>query len=90
MSSGCCVITSDNEGVKEYAVHNKNCLMYEKGNIRDLKEKLKIIFRSPALRRKLILNGIYTAKNYSFKKSIDLLEEEFNRSKNNLVYYMTE
>ncbi|SKA79504.1 Glycosyl transferases group 1 [Caloramator quimbayensis] len=90
MSSGCCVVTSDNEGVKEYAIHNKNCIMYERGNIRDLKDKLKILFRSPALRRRLILNGINTAKNYCLGKSIDLLEEEFKKSKNNLIYYVAE
>ncbi|QCX34241.1 glycosyltransferase family 4 protein [Caloramator sp. E03] len=88
MASGCCVITSDNEGVKEYAVHNKNCLMYEKGNIRDLKDKIKTLINSPYIRRKLRINGMKTAKNYTFNRTIELLESEFNRAKNNIIYYL--
>ncbi|MCX7884947.1 MAG: glycosyltransferase family 4 protein [Caloramator sp.] len=88
MASGCCVITSDNEGVKEYAVNYKNCLMYERGNVKDLKYKLKTLINSNYLRKKLRINGINTAKKYTPDKMIENLENEFNRAKSELIYYL--
>ncbi|TDT61033.1 glycosyltransferase family 4 protein [Fonticella tunisiensis] len=85
MACGTAVITTSNEGVKEYAVDNENCLMYQAGNVDQLIEKIKMLLKSRNLRKRLIEKGLETAKMYTWKNSIDLLEKEFMEYKDNMV-----
>lgn len=84
MASGTAVITTSNEGVNEYAVDNENCLMFDAGNLDELIEKVNLLLESKKLRKNLIKNGLKIAEEYNWERSIDLLEEEFLKTKSNL------
>lgn len=84
MASGVAVITSENEGVKEYAINNENCLMFEPGNIEQLTDKIKLLLNSSKLRKNLMEKGLKTSKNYTWQDSIDILEKVIIDTKNNL------
>jgi len=84
MASGTAVVTTSNEGVKEYAINNQNCLMYEPGNIEQLVAKVKLLINSEDLRNKLIYEGLKTVRNYGWENSINILEDEILKNKDNL------
>lgn len=84
MASGIVSISAANEGVKEYAVDNENCLLYEPGKIDQLIEKITLLLNSVNLRQRLIEKGLETAKKYSWNNSISILEKEFRNTINNL------
>lgn len=83
MASGTAVITASNEGVKEYAADRENCLMYSPGAMEELVSNLKLLIGSYELKAKLIENGLKTAEKFGWEKSIDILEEELNKSREN-------
>ncbi len=75
MASGAAVITSDNEGARQYARDGYNCLMFPKGDINRMAEEIKLLIDKPDLRKKLIKNGLITAKRFDWEISIDKLEK---------------
>lgn len=84
MASGIVSISAANKGVKEYAIDNENCLLYEPGNVDQLVEKLILIFDSNTLRQSIIKKGLETAKIYNWSNSISILEKEFRDTAKNL------
>jgi len=82
MASGTAVITASNEGVREYALDGKNCLMYKPGAVEELVSKLKLLIGSYKLREDLIYKGLKTAEKFRWEKSIDMFEGELIESKN--------
>jgi len=68
-SHGKPVIVSDVTGVKDYAYNNKNCLIYPPKDVKVLKEKIKMIWTSLELRKKLGIQARKSVKNqFSQKK----------------------
>ncbi|WP_425449371.1 glycosyltransferase family 4 protein [Dethiothermospora halolimnae] len=84
MASGTMVITTSNEGVKEYAKDKKNCLMYSCGNVEELSNKIEGALGSKELRKMLISEGLKTANNFSWRSSIDKFENEILSYKDNI------
>lgn len=76
MMSGTVVLTAANDGVKEYAIDNKNCLMFKPGDILGMAKKLSKLISNKEVRDRLVNEGIKTAKLYTWKNSIDTLEKE--------------
>ncbi|KGX89281.1 glycosyltransferase family 4 protein [Pontibacillus marinus] len=66
MACGCPVITTNNKGVLEYAVHEENSLISEMKNPQDIASKLKRILGEQPLRDKIIQNGLVTARKFSW------------------------
>lgn len=77
MASGTAVITSDNGGVREFAVDGYNSLIYEPGNVIKMAYNLQTILNDCNLRIKLKRNGLMTAKKFTWNRSISKLEKEF-------------
>jgi glycosyltransferase involved in cell wall biosynthesis len=73
MACGCAIISSNNGGCNEYAVDGHNCLMYEPGDINHLKSLVVKLSQDESLRNYLIVNGINTAQNFTWKMSFESL-----------------
>ena len=63
MATGGICVVAPNGGNIEYLEDEKNCLLYEQGNIKDAIEKIERIVNDSKTRKKLIDNGLKTAKN---------------------------
>ncbi|MDR2591008.1 MAG: glycosyltransferase [Oscillospiraceae bacterium] len=66
MATGGVVIAIANDGNKEFAIDNYNCLIYKHGNIIEALDKIESVLKDEDLRNKLIINGIETAKERSW------------------------
>lgn len=66
MACGCPVVTTDNKGVLEYAIHRYNALICRKNDSNDLAEKIKELLLNQQLKEKLIQNGFETAIAYNW------------------------
>lgn len=75
MACGTFCICSNNSGIATYAIHKKNCLMFEKGNEEQLAETInEAIAMSNEEKKQIIQNGLETAARYDRKViSKDLL-----------------
>lgn len=80
MTCGTAVVTSDNGGIRDYAVDGINSLLYEPGNVRMLVDKLQMLFEDTNLRQSLIMEGIKTSRSFSWNKSITQLEKELHKA----------
>jgi len=60
-------------GIEEYAVDGENCLIVE--NVTEAKTAVQKLIEDRELRKKLIENGYQTAKEWNWKKSIEILEK---------------
>ena len=61
-TGGICVVIP-NDGNREYLKDEENCLFYEHGNINQAIEKIERIVNDKELRKKLVKNGLETAKS---------------------------
>ena len=77
MRCGAAVITSDTGGMRDFVKDKINALVIKKNDINDIVEKVSILIESPNDRRKLVEEGINTAKRFSWKNSIDAIEEYY-------------
>ena len=67
MATGGLVVVAPNGGNIEYLTDKENCLMYEQGNILEAVKNIEKIVNDKNLRKKLIENGINTAKKRDWK-----------------------
>ncbi|MDO3680296.1 glycosyltransferase [Paenibacillus ehimensis] len=67
MATGGIAVVSPNGGNVEYLKDKENCLLYEQGNINQAIQLIKEICENEILRRKLIINGLDTAKSRDWK-----------------------
>jgi len=75
MASGCLVVMTDSGGIREYARDNFNCLLVKKPKEIVEKSLIETILDNNSLRKKLILNGLVTAKKFTWEKAIYQLEK---------------
>lgn len=73
MSCGCPVITTDNTGVRDYARDYINCLYTPINDPYKLAQTMYQLLNSPALIYHLIEQGLLTAQNFSWQKTIPSL-----------------
>jgi glycosyltransferase involved in cell wall biosynthesis len=68
------VITTDTEGCKESIVINKNGLLCEKKNFKDLSNKIEILIKDKKLRTRMkIFSRMYAYKHYNVNRITELI-----------------
>jgi len=73
MACGCPVITTKTAGSKMFCT-KKNSVMIKSGDYKELAKAIKDLMKDKNKRESLIKEGLKTAKNLKWKKSIDCLE----------------
>lgn len=68
MACGTPVVVMDDGGCREYAVHEKNCLLVDQGNIAELTKSIRRLLSETELRNRLILQGLETASKFTWAK----------------------
>jgi glycosyltransferase involved in cell wall biosynthesis len=81
MACGCAVVTTDCVGIRDYVKHSQNALVSPPQDHETLADQVCCLVRDEVLRAKLSREGVKTAKNHSWSKTIDLLEEIFFEAK---------
>lgn len=71
MACGCPVVTTDNEGVLEYAEHQVNALICRMKDSEDMAKKIKELLSSPDLKEQLIQNGFKTARQFNWQSIME-------------------
>jgi glycosyltransferase involved in cell wall biosynthesis len=74
MACGAPVVLTDSGGVREYAVHDYNCLMSPPQQPEKLAENIKLVLRDREVALRLTQNGLETVKAFTWGKSVDELE----------------
>ena len=72
MATGGISVLVENGGNIEYLTDKENCLFYKQGDIDDAIEKINLLVKDEKLRKKLINNGLNTAK----KRSWDIVRKD--------------
>lgn len=80
MACGCAVVVGKVTGYDEYIKNEYNALVVEQGDIEGAKRAIERLMDEKELRNKLIENGYETAKQWSWEKSIENLEEVIRKS----------
>ena len=80
MSCGAVLVSTDYNGVKEYAVNEENALLSPVKNVEALVCNVKKVIEDYNLRKRLSSNGISRAKNFSWEKAISLFENYIQTS----------
>lgn len=75
MASGVAVVTTANEGVKEYARDGYNCLMVPVGDPEAMAEAIRRLMTDERLYATLVANGLKTAQQYTWDRTVASLEE---------------
>lgn len=75
MACGCAVVVGKVTGYDEYIVDGYNALVVEQGDVEGARKAVERLMRDFDLRKRLIENGQKTAKEWSWDRSIDLLEK---------------
>jgi len=78
MACGCSVILTNSGGVNEYAIADKNCLMYEPKDSNTLKNHIETLINDNILRTKLSHNSIITSEKFYWEKSVEQLLKALN------------
>lgn len=74
MACGCPVVSTANVGVLEYARDGQNCLLAEIGDAHGLARQITRLLTEPGLRESLIKNGIETAGQFDWSRTVNSLE----------------
>ncbi|GEN53834.1 glycosyltransferase family 4 protein [Halobacillus faecis] len=70
MACGCAVVTTDNRGTLEYAVHKKNAVICKMKDVEDMAEKMEEVLSNQQLKEELIANGVQTASEYLWDRIV--------------------
>ncbi len=79
MACGTAVVTTDNEGVREYAVHGENALLVPVRDANAMAGAIRQLIECPELRQRLVKRGRETALERSWDRVIDRLEYTFEK-----------
>lgn len=71
LAAGKPIIMSNVEGREEFLKENKNMLLYEPGNPKDLADKIKIVLTNKKLCREISKNNLSLSKEFSWEKVIE-------------------
>lgn len=78
MACGCLLITTNNGGISEYAIDNKNAIIINKLNILWSEDIIYKIIKDKKKYNELILEGIKTSRKYSWKTVINHLKKIYD------------
>ncbi|MBH0231514.1 glycosyltransferase family 4 protein [Halobacillus yeomjeoni] len=79
MACGCPVVTTDNPGSLEYAVHRKNANVCNMKDAQDMAKKIIEVLSDSQLKEKLITNGLETVQKYNWEKIIGDIQEYYRK-----------
>ncbi|WP_214481044.1 glycosyltransferase family 4 protein [Bacillus sp. SM2101] len=79
MSCGCPVVTTENDGVLEYAIDRENVLVCRIRDPIDLTSKIKKVLDDDELVDLLITNGLSTAKQFKWHVTIDEIYDYYKK-----------
>lgn len=79
MASGCAVISTDNEGVKEYGIDGYNCLFGKVGDSKSLAKCIIELIENPKKREYLVHNGYETASSFDWSVIMDQWEDNLKK-----------
>lgn len=74
---GCPVISSKNKGILEYATDNKDCLLFEIGDVSQLVQKIKLLLGNNDIKQDLIKNALETSKQFNWENTMNKILEYF-------------
>lgn len=86
MACGCSVVSTDNGGVNDYAVHGKTALISPPKDPESLAENLLRVLSDDKLRIKLAQAGHQKIQEFTWKKATDELERG-DYSLNVLIFF---
>jgi L-malate glycosyltransferase len=75
MASGCAVVSTDNEGIKEYGIHDYNCILGRKGDASSLASGIIELLENKEKREQLIQNGYETANRFNWSTIMEQWEK---------------
>lgn len=73
MACGAVLVSTEYDGAKEYAVHEKNALLSPIGNVEALSNNIKNIIENSDKRHELANNGIQCAQKHSWENAMSIL-----------------
>lgn len=75
MACGAALVSTEYEGVKEYAENNYNALLSPIRDVDALADNLERIMQDEKLRLRIVKNGMSTVKDFSWEKAINILSD---------------
>lgn len=73
MACGAALVSTEYDGVKEYAIHGENALLSPIKEVEALKINAEKLMDDSNFRYKIALNGVERAKEFSWEKAINVL-----------------
>lgn len=73
MACGCAVVVGKVTGYDEYIENRHNALVVDQGDIENAKKAVGKLIENEELRKKLVANGLETAKSWTWDKTKELL-----------------
>lgn len=83
MSCGAALVSSEYKGVKEYAIDNVNAKLCSVGSVESLVEGVKDLIEDDEKRVGIALNGIRSAKEYSWEVAMKIFNAYLHRCQKN-------
>ena len=83
MSCGAVLVSSDYDGVREYAINGVNALLSPIRDSNSLVQNVALVFEDELLRNRLSKNGIQSARELTWESAMDKLETYLNSIDNN-------
>lgn len=71
MAMGLAIITTDAGGITDVAKNDYNSILIEQNNVKMLSEKIETLINNPSELKKLKLNALKTAKEYSYENIVE-------------------
>jgi len=84
MGCGCAVVASDAGGISEYAVNGENALIYPPADTDALYDAIVRLIEDRALLQRLRINGMQTARNFSWERSAKMVEKYLFEKENDV------
>jgi glycosyltransferase involved in cell wall biosynthesis len=75
MACGAPVVLTDSGGVREYAIHNHNCIITPPKDHTALSQAIITVLSDSELEQKLRKNGPLTAAHFTWERSVNALEQ---------------
>jgi glycosyltransferase involved in cell wall biosynthesis len=75
MACGCAVVATDCGGPQDMIIDGENGFLVEVGNVEQIVDRVKLLINDAELRRKFVERSKETVKSFTWKRSVDKLEE---------------
>jgi glycosyltransferase involved in cell wall biosynthesis len=80
MACGVPVVSTDLDGMREYAVHDANAWLVPVGSIQDMTNGIRHLLDNPELRSRLSAEGLKTSRQFTWQGIVDRLEQIMDES----------